>query len=216
MLENRKPKHTLLLFLFFFAHLADGQDRINLFNGKVIRVDSVAGRKENEMVYFPVGNKEAETINVSKIFSIIYANGTEDVFYIYDSLNNGDMTVPHMRSYIMGRRNAAENYHAPTASIGGIVFGGASAILGLVYGPVPIAMYCLLASKHYPNVAHQEFSDINMLDDTYYLYGYQIKAKRKKLKNAFVASAISFGISFMVLVKNNRLIDKELNKRFGI
>ena len=216
MLVNMIPKHVLLLFLFFVANLAVGQGQINLLDGKVIKTDSVVGKKENKLVYFPAGQKQAKTIKSKKIFSINYANGTEDVFYVYDPLNNGDMTVPHMRSYIMGRKNADEYYHAPTASFGGVLFGGASAILGVVYGPVPVAMYCLLATKHYPNVAHQEFSDQTMLNDEYYLYGYQIRAKRQKLKNAFIASAISFGISFAIMVNNRKTLNDKIDTFLGI
>jgi len=124
------------------------------------------------------------------------------------------MTIPHMRSYILGRKNANENYIAPTATIGGLIIGSASALLGIIYGPIPVAMYCVIASRHYPNVAHQEFSDKNMLNDEYYLYGYQIRAKRQKMKNAFIGCAISFGVTFPFLVKNNALVDKQISKLF--
>ncbi len=209
-------KQMLLSVLLFAATMAFGQGQINLMNGKIIKMDSVVGKVDNEVIYLPVGEKKAKTIAFHKIYSINHSNGSEEVFYIYDSLNNGDMTVPHMKSYILGRQNARENYHAPSSSLGGVIIGGASAVFGIVYGPVPLAMYCLVASLHYPNVAHQEFSDKAMLDDPYYLYGYQIYAKRKKMRNAFVIGGISFGISFAVLVNNRKTLDGRINKFFGI
>ena len=206
------PNIFFLAILLSIAGIAFGQGQINLLNGRIIKIDSVAGKVDNKVIYLPAGEKKLSNIASRKIFSISFANGREDIFYVYDSLNNGDMTVPHMKSYILGRQNASENYHAPTASIGGIIFGGASSILGIIYGPVPIALYSVIASLHYPNVSHQEFCDKNMLNDDYYLYGYQIKVKRKKLKNAFLYSAISFGICYAITAKNTSVVEKDIDK----
>ena len=212
-----KAKNALILILLFvMTKVVIGQVQINLMNGDVIKTDSVTGKVDNKLIYFSAGKKHSKSIKTKKVFSINYASGTEEFLYHPDTTTGNDFTIPQMRSYIMGYKNANDNYYAPTASIGGVVFGGASAIFGVVYGPIPLALYAVLAARHYPNVAHQEFCDQNMLKDEYYLYGYQIRAKRQKLKNAFIAGAISFGFSFAVLVKNNKLIDKELTKRFGI
>jgi hypothetical protein len=205
---------TLLILMVTFSGIAFGQGQINLMNGKIIKIDSVVGKVDNEVIYHRPGEKNNETIGFKKIFSINHPNGNEEIYYVYDSINNADMTVPHEKSYILGRQNARENYHAPTATFGGIIIGSASSILGLVYGPVPIAMYSVIASLHYPNVAHQEFSDKAMVDDPYYQYGYQIRAKRQKMKNAFISSAICFGILYAITKKNTSAVEKDIDKFF--
>ncbi len=205
---------TFLILMLAFTGIMQGQSQINLMNGKIIKIDSVVGKVDNEVIFLRPGEKKAETIPFKKIFSINYANDFEEVYYVYDSINNADMTIPHMKSYILGRQNARDYYHAPTSTFGGIIIGSASSILGLVYGPVPIAMYSVIASLHYPNVKHQEFVDKTMVDDPYYQYGYQIRAKRQKMKNAFITSAICFGICYAITAKNTSVVEKDIDHFF--
>lgn len=200
-------KYASIFILFILSLTVFGQGKIYLFNGNQISVDSIGSKDiNNNFHYTKPGSQSLHKIKAKKIFSIENKDGKEDVLFKPDTAN-GDFPIPQMKSYLIGVHDSRETYQAPNATFGGVLVGTASGFLGIIYGPVPVALYAAIVSVRYPTVANQPIVNTSMVNDEYYQYGYQIYAKRKKLKNAAISGGISLITSFIILKKYNQQID---------
>ncbi|MFH2143177.1 MAG: hypothetical protein ABIJ97_12190 [Bacteroidota bacterium] len=222
---------TTILFsavLIFISLTAPAQNKIVLMNGNILygKISDLTDEKV-VMEFSDKKHNKTKKLNYEDIFSITY-NETEFQYYSHDPENGNNMTVIQMKYYLQGMNDAKENYHAPLATIGGLVSG----ITGVFFGFYGIAIptgYVFAAGIKTPekpaNIYELEIvpdfiasktkvygkqyheCTIEILEkqafSQYYNEGYVVKAKDKKIKNAFkgtIIGFIGFAVGSLVLI----------------
>jgi len=200
------PLRFLLLsipFLLSFSSLGQGQ--INLLNGKQIKADSIKSQGD-KFVYFNPNKLNEKSVKRDNIFSINYPDGKEDFIFVPDTAS-GDINLDQMKFFIKGEQDARKYYHAPTATIEGIVIGAGSGYFAY-YGIIVPALNAVGAGLHTPNIMKQHVSDTALARNQFYAYGYQSIARKRKVNNSLISGGISLTVSLFTLGFFNKQIDQ--------
>ncbi len=193
-------KTSLLFLLLIPAIFVHGQGKINLMNGKIIAFDTISKGNMEKFNYVSHDTKKVSAIKVSRIFSINYNDGKEELFFVADSTVS-DFSVPQMREFVKGEQDCRLNYKPKAATVGGIIVGGAAGILGIFYGPVLPAIYATIVSASPPpDITKKPYADKILMNSDYYAYGFEMAARKKKLKNSLLGGGIGFGISVTAFI----------------
>ena len=193
----------LLISLFACSVLVNAQGKINLLNGKIFEFDSIGKTANNKFNYVSHGTKKPSSIKASRIFSINYSSGKEEVVYVPDT-SNFDLTIPQMKSYVSGEQYSRQHYKAPWVTVGGILAGGCGGYFGLFYGPIVPAIYGTVVTTFTPNLNKAPYNDV-AFDNEYYAYGFDTTCRKKKLKNALLGGGIGFAISVTTFIILSRI-----------
>lgn len=211
-------KTTILLsaVLILISMTAHAQDRVVLMNGKTLngKVSDFSGKK---IVFeFPGRNDiKRKTIDREDVFSIRY-NNSDFQYYKCNPAEGNYLTSTQMKHYLKGRHEASLNYHAPLATIGGLVTGVSGAFIGFYGIAIPTAYVFttgmktpkkpitisapeipdFIVSNTMTSEAHSAEESIEVLEEQAFQYyfneGYIAKAKDKKIKNALKGTVIGF------------------------
>ncbi|MFT3884992.1 MAG: hypothetical protein QM724_06035 [Flavobacteriales bacterium] len=184
----------LVPFLLFalVANVLPAQDRINLMNGQVLE-GRVIGQSSLEIRYqVPKGARLLErTEPTESVFSVVDSLGREKVWYFMDTVFDNDYTVPEMRRFLAGERDARNGYRPIGPMLGGFVLGA-----GLVMA-LDLEMNSLLIPPVYAgimawprvNVTRGSISDPGMEGDPVYATGYSAAARPKRVVRSLLSSA---------------------------
>jgi hypothetical protein len=190
------------LLSVFLIEPACGQGKLVFLNGKEKRFVT-AEVKGEYIVYQPEGAKEGVTKRADRfnVFSILKDNGTEEIVYSPDTIDDGDPTIAEVREYIKGENHADSVYKKPMNLISGIGVGLASSAAGFYGIPIPIA-YSTVIGQFNPKLPKSE--QINNYSEAF-VAGYQKKARNKKIKSSLLGGVIGFsvGIASLILILGN-------------
>lgn len=189
----------ILVILFLSSTFVFAQDKILLLNGKEVSINSLNLEKDSSTITFiDLKNKKNKSMKRSRIFSIQYGKGGENIFYKEDSASiNHELSIEEMRMYIKGLQEA-EKFKSPMSTIGGFVVGAGGSFLGF-YGLIPPAVFVTIVVNPAPNMEKQQVSDKELLKNENFLIGYQRKSKSKKFTNAAIGGLSGFVIGFITL-----------------
>lgn len=175
------------------------QDAMLLMDGREKKVvfDSVTNTK----VYYSKkeGGKQHK-MNKADVFRIVTKKGDTISVYQPDTITaDEEYTVAEMQRVINGRIEARKYYHPWLNFAGGVCVGGAGSFLGLFIGFAPPAVYATIVGVREANSANFVVSDDSLYDDDFFLEGYEIGARIKKIRYAIAGSLTGLVIGSTVL-----------------
>lgn len=191
-----------LLLLFLLPLLpAWAQDRINLMNGQVLE-GRVLGQSTLEIRY-QVSKKDRlieRSEPTESVFSVTDSLGKEKVWYFMDTVFGNDLSIPQMRRYLVGERDARNSYKPWGPMIGGfLVSAGAVIAMDLEVNSLIIPpAYAGLMAWPRVNVTRGSISDPGMEGDPYYAMGYSAAGRPKRVIKSLIASALGVGVGLFV------------------
>lgn len=190
----------LLLFLLSLVP-ARAQDTLLLINGHKMVVKSV-DLKDYTIAYRTLEKNRLRTIDPYRVFSIVYADGTERVIYQRDSLDPVDFSVEQMRMFIRGEQDADKYYHNTPNKVAAFLIGGGASYF-TIYGLIIPPLYATVVGSFSPRIEKYR-TDINLLNVSEYREGYERKARDRKIRNALISGMAGFVAGFVVLnIANN-------------
>jgi len=193
-------KFTLILLtMLAFLQVSFGQDVVQMMNGKEKKVmyDSLG----TTHVYFH--KKEggrSHKLKKEDVFRVFLKKGDTVYAYVQDTITNDEeYTLAEMERVINGRIEARKYYHPWLNFAGGVCVGGAGSFLGLFIGFAPPALYATLVGVREANSANFVVSNDALYDDEFFLEGYEIGARIKKIRYAIAGSLTGLVIGSTVL-----------------
>lgn len=190
-----------LVLLLPFILTADAQDRINLMNGQVIE-GKVLGQSSLEIRYLLDKNgrlveREEPT---ESVFSVTDSLGREKVWYFMDTLFGNDLTIPQMRWFMAGERDARKGYKPWLPMAGGFLV-GAGAVIAMdleVNSLIIPPAYAGLMAWPRVNVTRGSLSDPGMEGNNYYAMGYSAAGRPKRVIHSLISSALGVAVGLAV------------------
>ena len=203
----------ILLLLSFTLCLATvhAQDKINLMNGQVLE-GQVIGQSSLEIRYLvPNKHKRVERAEpTSSVFSVVDSVGHEKVWYFMDTLFGNEYTIPQMRWFIEGERDARKGYKPLLPVLGGFVLGaGLTMALDLEVNSLllpPIYAGAMALPRVY--VTRGSISNPNMEGDPVYATGYSAVGRPKRVIKSLLSTAVGVVVG---LAMNRYVIDPAQN-----
>ncbi|MCI1752436.1 MAG: hypothetical protein LKM36_06055 [Flavobacteriales bacterium] len=194
-------RSIILLFLFSgIAHL-HAQDKINLMNGQILE-GKVLGQSTLEIRYqVPKGARLVERTEPTEgVFSVTDSLGAERVWYFKDTMIGNDYTVPEMRWFINGERDARKGYRPVLPVLGGFVVGaGLTMGLGLDVNSLLLPpVYAGLMAWPRVYVTQGSITDPNMEGDPVYATGYSAVGRSKRVVNSLLSTAVGVAVGLAV------------------
>lgn len=198
---------TLVTIAFLvFSWSVSAQDKINLMNGQVLE-GRVVGQSSLEIRYL-VPRKDLlveRTEPTSGVFSVTDSLGHEKVWYFMDTLFGNEYTVPQMRWFINGERDARKGYKPWGPMLGGFALGaGLTMALDLEVNSLVIPpVYAGLMAWPRVYVTRGSITDPNMEGDPIYATGYSAVGRPKRVLNSLLSTAlgvlVGFGMNQLVI-----------------
>lgn len=201
--------HILFSFFILYSFLsflnATAQDTIILINGKKLNAN-VLEVQENTIKY-KIGNgkkKKIHSMRSDRVFAINKADGTEQLVFKQDSLDETDFTVSQLRLFIKGEQAAQTGYHNNLNKVIAFALGAAASSFD-IYGLVVPALYSSIVGSVSPDINKQKNVDPALINVPEYQEGYFKVSRDKKIRNSFVAGMIGFAVGFtaQAIIGNN-------------
>lgn len=194
----------LLLGLIFFLagslQKTYSQGKIILLNGKEINFSSYTITPE-KINYIKVDDTKNKTrrIDKLKVFSIQPLNGLEEVIYTPDTITSDDPSVDEVRRFVMGEQHANMVYHNNINKVAGGVVGLGGSLLSFYGGLVP-ALYTAVVGNFSPKkIIPASTIPQEIFNSDEFRYGYQKRARTKKIQQGFLYGIIGFAVGTTAL-----------------
>ncbi|MCC6839988.1 MAG: hypothetical protein IT230_07505 [Flavobacteriales bacterium] len=175
------------------------QDKINLMNGQVLE-GKVVGQSSLEIRYVvPKKQRLVERSEpTSGVFSVTDSLGREKVWYFMDSVFGNEYSVPQMRWFINGERDARQGYKPWGPVLGGFALGaGLTMALDLEVNSLIIPpVYAGFMAWPRVYVTRGSISDPNMEGDPIYATGYSAVGRPKRVLNSLLGTALGVAVGF--------------------
>lgn len=174
------------------------QDTILLLNGDVI-ISKIQSISPEEIRIVKPSNKNKETsIDMDRVFSVKYSNGSEKIFYHQDTTIENYFTVEETRLFIFGEQDAAKAFKSPLSTATSFAIGTVSGSFGSLLSVVPPVVYSFVAAAPKVRIKHNTVSNPDYLKYDTYILGYERVARKKKTMNAFKGGFIGLVAGFVV------------------
>lgn len=188
----------VLLTVLFLSELLSAQDRIQLLSGREKKV--FIENEGDSYIYFR--KKEGgfkSRVSKERVFRIIKSAG--DTVYIYkqDTLLEDDYSIAQIEKHIQGQIEARKYYKPWLAAAGGFCVGGVSGVLPLFYAFLPPGVYSAIIGMRNINSKYYIASDETLLSDEYFVNGYDLAAKGKKVRYAVVGSLAGLATGMIIM-----------------
>jgi hypothetical protein len=196
----RKSSILLLLLLLLPMGMV-AQDRINLMNGQIVEA-KVLGQSSLEVRY-QVRKKDRlieRTEPTDGVFSVTDSLGHEKVWYFMDSVFGNELTIPQMRRYLVGERDARAGYRPLVPMLGGFLL-GAGAVMALdleVNSLILPPAYAALMAWPRVNVTRGSIRDPGNEGDPYYAMGYSASARPKRVVRCLLSTTLGVGVGLAI------------------
>lgn len=201
----------VLLSLLCTCSVLNAQDQITLMNGQVLE-GNVIGQSSLEIRYLmPRGKRMVErTEPTSRVFSVTDSLGREKVWYFKDSLFGNTYTIPQMRWYIKGERDARNGYKPWGPMLGGFALGaGLTMALDLEVNSLILPpVYAGFMAWPRVYVTRGSITDPNMEGDPIYATGYSAAGRPKRVVKSLLSTAVGVAVG---LLMNRYVIDPAQN-----
>lgn len=168
--------------------LLDKTDTLFFMNGEFLNAHILD--TANFMVHFKYVKKHKEhdlSVERERLFGIKYGNGTERIYYYYDTLVGNYFTVEETKKFIYGEHDAIKGYKPRLDMAGGFLIGLGSTIKDSLFSiptilvPIPILAFTALVTL-VPRVRgnKKKITNVAYLKEDSYLIGYERVARKKK------------------------------------
>lgn len=183
------------------ALFSAAQDRINLMNGQVIE-GRVLGQSTLEIRYqVRKGERLLERSEPTEgVFSVTDSLGRERIWYFMDTVFGNELTIPQMRWYMEGERDARKGYKPLVPMLLGFVAGAAPVLaLDLEVNSLLIPpVYAGLMAWPRVNVTRGSIRDPSMEGDPNYAMGYAAAGRPKRVLKCLASSFIGVGVGLAI------------------
>lgn len=201
---NRKPNQYLRIFMknfvlyfcvtffliIFSLKEAVSQDRIVFLDGESIDCKILGYSDSLTSSERVIRRKPREETHLNEeIFALYFGDTSEVVIYKPNPERNMTFTVEQMRQYVAGAAYAHENYTAFLLTTGAFVSGVGGGMLGF-YGLLLPAAYNITAGAVRPFPKQSKNEDLPLLDNEFFILGYQNVAQRKKVRQMLLSSVV--------------------------
>jgi hypothetical protein len=190
-------KPFLIIFLTIIVFLATknsySQNTINLLDGKQITASKIYEDTSNMMLRYDIRKdsvNKKRSVDRLEIYSIVYPDKTEKIFYRQDSAIGYPMSIKQMSNFILGEREARKYYKAPLVTIGGILLGGVAANYIQFWSLLEPVAYGTGIAIFGPRIKTSKNISADLVADKHFIRGYREYATKKKVKNAILGSAV--------------------------
>lgn len=198
-----------ILLVLSLTYELKAQDKILLMNGQELNVH-VLGQSTLGIRYeFLKKNGKLKSFEeaTTSVFSVTDSLGKERIWYFYDPEFGNDLTVPDMRSFILGEQDARLGYNPTLTTIGGFVFGAGATIaleLEILAFTLP-PIYAGVMSIPRVHVTPGSVNDPLMDGDPNYAYGYAQVGRSKRLIRGLISTfaGIAVGLGVNEIRRNN-------------
>lgn len=177
------------------------QDKITLMNGQILQ-GHVVGQSTLEIRYQV--KKRDHLIEraepTESVFSVTDSLGKEKIWYFMDTVFGNDLSIPQMRWYMNGERDARKGYKPWLPMIGGFVL-GAGAVIALdleVNSLIIPPAYAGIMAWPRVNVTRGSIGDPNMEGDPYYAMGYSSAGRPKRVIRCLISTVLGVGVGLAV------------------
>lgn len=191
---------SLLLVLPLILDI-QAQDKINLMNGQVVDC-KVLGQSTLEIRY-QVRKKDRLILReepTEGVFSVTDSLGHEKIWYFMDTLFGNDLSIPEMRWYMAGERDARKGYKPLLPMLGGFLVGAGTVIaLDLEVNSLIIPpAYAGLMAWPRVNVTRGSISDPGLEGNSSYAMGYSSAGRPKRVVKSLISSALGVAVGLAV------------------
>jgi hypothetical protein len=134
------------------------------------------------------------------VFSVVDSLGKEKVWYFMDTVYGNELSIPQMRWYLKGERDARSGYKPWVPMIGGFLL-GAGAVIALdleVNSLIIPPAYAGLMAWPRVNVTRGSITDPAMEGDPYYAMGYAVVGRPKRVIKSLIASTLGIAVGLAV------------------
>ena len=193
-------RQALFLLFVWCGCAIHAQDKINLMNGQVLE-GKVIGQSSLEIRYLVPGKHLRERAEpTSGVFSVTDSTGQEKVWYFMDTLFGNAYTVPQMRWFMKGERDARNGYRPWGPMIGGFVLGaGLTMALDLEVNSLILPpVYAGLMAWPRVYVTRGSITDSSMEGDPIYATGYSAAGRPKRVVKSLLSTALGVAVGLAV------------------
>jgi hypothetical protein len=187
----------LLPFFCFINLYLYAQDKIVKLNGRTIDIKSYT--LKGDWLYYVKHNDMKESqrrIERFDVFSVLNADGTEDIIYDPDTVNDGDPSIEQVRRYIQGEQYGMANYNPSWTKPAGVASGIGSGFIGF-YGPPFVFAYALIAGAiPVKKIPPSDTIDPAVFNSDEFIAGYRRYSRNKKMRDGLIWGGVAFAVSF--------------------
>jgi hypothetical protein len=191
----------IIISLLLSSFITWAQDTIVLNNGK-IRHGLVLEAMQSEIKYNSDGKNHS--LKASRVFSINKADGSKEMIFKLDSMDEPGINMEQMQLYVTGERAAQTGYHNNLNKVVAFAAGAGFSFFS-IYGLIGPAIYTSVVGSSSPNINKQSNLDTSLMLNTDYQEGYFAVARNKKIRNSFIAGMLGFAVGFTAqsIIGNN-------------
>lgn len=186
----------LLLFVFLTPQWLQAQDTLlmNTGNEKIVHIKELNER----MLYVawqkkPSIKSKVRAYDLRNVYSVHFKDSARVITYFQDTATDNFLDVETMGRFVNGEHYAVMHYKAPLVTAGGIVSGAAGILWNPFYGLLVPAAYSATLGAIPVSTQKLSREHPDLYADPYFVEGYRMKARKKKIKNAIVGSLIGIG-----------------------
>ncbi|MFM7023583.1 MAG: hypothetical protein ACKOXB_11465 [Flavobacteriales bacterium] len=195
----------ILLTMIFACGFVAAQDKIELLSGR-IRTGVIDHETDTYIYYSKKGKGLKSRVNKERVFRVMKSVG--DTVYVYkqDTLLEDDYSIEQIEKHIAGQKEARKYYKPWKTGVGAFVIGGAGGVLPFFYAFIPSSLYATLVGTWHMDESNFIASDETLLSDEYFVNGYELAARGKKLKYTLIGSVagITTGMIIMYIINPYR------------
>ncbi|MBK8847799.1 MAG: hypothetical protein IPO27_15145 [Bacteroidetes bacterium] len=194
---------TICFISLFVLQNCAAQKKILLLNGKERTAATFSLVGENAL-YKTTDSTKAKKVDMYRVFSVIdTVTGIEQIIYNPDT-TEGDLTIEEMREFVEGEQFAIRTYKSKGNNIASAAVGFSSGILA-IYGVVLPPVYSLISGRFDPKIPYDHPQAPLHINNEYFKYGYQYKARKMKTQKSLMLGGIGFAVgvtTFAVIFSN--------------
>lgn len=198
---------ALIMLCFFIVKGQGNSDKIFLMTGKTL--EGKVSSQDSLYVYYTFtkksGKEKEHKIDLERVFSIIDAQGNEQLVYAMDTLIGNYFSVEEMRSYIEGEIDASKYSKSNwTYLVGAPVTAAAGYFLSgtiLVFA-VPFT-YTVVSAIPKVKVKGPKGAKPAKSGDPAYVLGYERAARSKRLFKSLGTGLVGTAVGFILGINGN-------------
>ncbi len=187
---------SIPVFCMMFSAI-HAQDKIVKLNGRTIDIKSYA-LKGDWLFYVKHDDLKEKQRKMERfdVFSVLMADGTEEIIYDPDTVNEGDPSIEQVRRYIKGEQYGMQMYHPHWTKPAGVAAGIGSGFIGF-YGPPFVFAYALIAGAvPVKKIPPSDTIDPAIFNSDEFITGYRRYARNKKMRDGLIWGGVAFAVSF--------------------
>ena len=192
----RKISGIVLIFIFSGTIYAQVKDSIFYMNGNIVAANVLDTLLGAVTFKDPADSTKKVHADDQAVFAVKYTNGFTKYYYRQDTSIGNWYTREEMRYFMIGERDARNNYKAPRAFVGGMITGIGGGLTGVLYGPLIPGAYLGLNELTKIRIKQKWVSGPYLLSEDAYILGFQREAFAKRRIAVLKGSGIGLAIGF--------------------